>query len=274
MQAPVGPTSVSSTQSHLASTRLADIEQYDGVTGHMVFDPNQKNVAPMYLGTVGNGTITYRVATMEKPPAVGPAPSARRADLPEQIAPYARVGEDGVAYAGPHLADVPPGPVTSWCSGQEAAEYCDRLRYRTRSEPSSARIDWDLVAVDSDQNWGARLQPNSRTSFDEHALAMIALDRNSAHLAEQLALKALVPVIALSADRALTATNVPWIFRMPGEATPASALRLLRLAASNRAGRIRSVCGMSLPQEVRWTESRSFLRRAQGRIEEPIYGVG
>ena len=45
---------------------LANIEQYDGVTGHMVFDPNQKNVAPMYLGTVHDGAITYRVATMEK----------------------------------------------------------------------------------------------------------------------------------------------------------------------------------------------------------------
>jgi hypothetical protein len=40
---------------------LANIEEYDGVTGHMVFDPNQKNVAPMYLGTVHNGAITYRV---------------------------------------------------------------------------------------------------------------------------------------------------------------------------------------------------------------------
>ena len=48
---------------------LADIEEYDGVTGHMVFDPNQKNVAPMYLGTVHNGAIAYRLATMEKQPA-------------------------------------------------------------------------------------------------------------------------------------------------------------------------------------------------------------
>ena len=57
---------------------LANIEEYDGVTGHMVFDPNQKNVAPMYLGTVHNGAITYRVATMEKPPAVGQTPLARQ----------------------------------------------------------------------------------------------------------------------------------------------------------------------------------------------------
>ena len=46
----------------------------------MVFDPNQKNVAPMYLGTVHNGAITYRVATMEKPPAVGQTPLSRRQD--------------------------------------------------------------------------------------------------------------------------------------------------------------------------------------------------
>ena len=39
---------------------LADIAEYDGVTGHMIFDPNQKNVAHMYLGTVHNGAIIYR----------------------------------------------------------------------------------------------------------------------------------------------------------------------------------------------------------------------
>jgi hypothetical protein len=49
-------------------------------------------------------------------------------------------------------------------------------------------------------------------------------------MAEQLALKALVPVIAVSGDRSLTATNVPWIFRMPPQATPAAALQLLRSA--------------------------------------------
>jgi phosphoribosylcarboxyaminoimidazole (NCAIR) mutase len=89
---------------------------------------------------------------------------------------------------------------------------------------------WDLVVVDSDQNWGAASTQLVHALFDEHALAIIALDRNAAHLAEQLALKALVPVIAVSGDRSLTATNVPWIFRMPAEATPTSALRLLRAA--------------------------------------------
>jgi ABC-type branched-subunit amino acid transport system substrate-binding protein len=205
---------------------LADIEQYDGVTGHMIFDPNQKNVAPMYLGTVHNGTISYRVATMDKQPAVAPS---SRSDSPAQSAPYARVGEDGVPYAGPHLADVPPGPVHVVLFGPQAARVAQSSEAQAALRATSAQ-PWDVVAVDSVQNWGAAATQLVRALFDEHALAIIALDRNAAHLSEQLALKALVPVIAVSGDRSLTATNVPWIFRMPADATPASALRLLRAA--------------------------------------------
>jgi branched-chain amino acid transport system substrate-binding protein len=207
---------------------LADIEQYDGVTGHMVFDPNQKNVAPMYLGTVHDGTITYRVATMDKTSAAGLAPSSPE-NSPGPPAPYARVGEDGVAYAGPHLVDVPPGTVHIVLFGPQAARVAQSAETKAALTPASP-LPWDLVAVDSDQNWGAASTQLVHALFDEHALAIVALDRNAAHLAEQLALKALVPVIALSGDRSLTATNVPWIFRLPAETTPASALRLLRAA--------------------------------------------
>jgi ABC-type branched-subunit amino acid transport system substrate-binding protein len=205
---------------------LAGIEQYDGVTGHMVFDPNQKNVAPMYLGTVHNGTVTYRVATMEKASAAEQAPSSP-GNLSGQPTPYARVGEDGVAYAGPRLPDVPPGSVHVVLFGPQAANVAQSAEAKAALTPASAQ-PWELVAVDSDQNWGAASTQMVHALFDEHALAIVALDRNAAHLAEQLALKALVPVIALSGDRSLTATNVPWIFRMPAETTAASALRLLR----------------------------------------------
>ena len=71
--------------------------------------------------------------------------------------------------------------------------------------------------------------------WDQHALAIVALDRNAAHLSEQLALKAFVPVLALSDDQSLTSTNVPWIFRLPGTTTPARALDLIE-AAFHRAG--------------------------------------
>jgi hypothetical protein len=69
--------------------------------------------------------------------------------------------------------------------------------------------------------------------MDQHSLAIVALDRDASHLAEQLALKSFVPVVALSGDKALTSTNVPWIFRLPAETTPAAAIRLLETAAAH-----------------------------------------
>jgi branched-chain amino acid transport system substrate-binding protein len=210
---------------------LANIEQYDGVTGHMVFDPNQKNVAPMYLGTVHNGAVTYRVATMEKTPQPPLAPGAQAASASPQV-PYARVGEDGVDYAGPHRPDVPSGPARVILFGPKAAQVAQSAEMQAELAAGAAKGQlWTLLPVASDQNWGAASTALVHALMDEHALAIVALDRDAAHLAEQLALKSFVPVVALSGDKTLTSTNVPWIFRLPAETTPASALRLLETAA-------------------------------------------
>ena len=208
---------------------LADIEQYDGVTGHMVFDPNQKNVAPMYLGTVHNGAISYRVATMEKE-----QPPAQAEALPQSDqVPYARVGEDGVDYAGPRRQNVPAGPVRVVLFGPQAAKVAQSAEMKAQlaaAEPKGRQ--WELLPVASDQNWGAASTQLVHALMDDHALAIVALDRDAAHLSEQLALKAFVPVVALSGDKTLTSTNVPWIFRLPAGTAPAAALRLVEAAAA------------------------------------------
>ncbi|MFP5234491.1 MAG: ABC transporter substrate-binding protein [Acidobacteriota bacterium] len=201
---------------------LDQVYKYDGVTGPMVFDPNNKNVSPMYLGTVHNGTITYRVATMDKEPT----PAKEAANQTKAPTPYARVGAEGVAYEGPKVGDVPPGPMRVVVFGPhavQAAQSKDVLAVL-----SEAR--WKLLPVESDQNWGKASTELVHALVDEHALAIVALDRNAAHLAEQLSLKAFVPVIALASDRSLTSTNIPWIFRMPASMGAASAMRVLRLA--------------------------------------------
>ena len=237
---------------------LANIDTYDGVTGRMIFDPNLKNVAPLYLGTVHNGAITYRVALMVKQPvsqtpAVGqtaltrpeakagaidvpqPAPDAQAPPAAPQ-APYARVGEGGVEYNGPHRADVPAGPVNVVLFGPRAVEVARSPEVQAELEFGAAKgRPWKLLPVESDQNWGAASTALVQALMDEHALAIVALDRNAAPLAEQLALKSFVPVIALSADKSLTTNNVPWIFRLEPDTTPATALRML-LAAVCRSG--------------------------------------
>jgi len=216
---------------------LADIEQYDGVTGHMVFDPNQKNVAPLFLGTVHNGAISYRTATMEKEPAPAP-PQAESMPAPPPVSPtpYARVGEDGVTYNGPQIANLSPGPLQIVLFGPHATDIAHSPQLlQELAESSSPAQSWSLLPVDSHQNWGAASTQLVHALMDHRALVIIALDRDSSHLAEQLALKTFVPVLALSSDQSLTSNNVPWIFRLPPATTPAQAFSILQ-AAETRSG--------------------------------------
>ena len=221
---------------------LANVEEYDGVTGQMLFDPNLKNTAPLYLGTVHDGKITYRVAVMEKTPPAEQAPaspqnppSAQSAPAAMQ-APYARVGEDGVDYAGPHQKNLPAGPVSIVIFGPKAAAVVATPELQAEIASSAIKgRELKLMPVESDQNWGAASTALAKALMDDHALAILALDRNSSHLAEQMALKSFVPVVALAADKTLTSTNIPWIFRLQPDTTPATALRML-VAAECRSG--------------------------------------
>jgi branched-chain amino acid transport system substrate-binding protein len=236
---------------------LDQVYAYDGVTGHMVFDPLNKNVSPMHLGTVRDGRITYRVARMDVPAeevdaSGSPASShisQNQGDIghPEAAMPYARVGEDGVDFAGPHQADVPAGAVKIVFFGPNAADAVQSEAVRA----ALGQQHWIALPVASDQNWGAATTQLVHALEDQHALAIVALDRDAAHLAEQMALKAFVPVVALANDRALTSTNVPWIFRLPAGTDPAQAIRLLVAAAcisGNNSERLRGVLasGMEL----------------------------
>ena len=149
-------------------------------------------------------------------------------------APYARVGEDGVAYAGPSRPDVPNGPIRIVLFGPraDAVATSPEVKAQMAGGASEAR-SWEIVPIASDQNWGAASTQLVHALWGQHALAIIALDRNAAHLAEQLALKAFVPVIALSDDKMLTSTNVPWIFRLPSGTSPEVALHLIREAVAH-----------------------------------------
>jgi branched-chain amino acid transport system substrate-binding protein len=195
---------------------LTGTENYKGVTGDMVFDPNSKNIAPLFLGHVHNGTIEYRRITMEKP--------------------YARVGENGVQYAGPKGPDEIATDLRIGVFGPHADELVrspETVRILNSLNTTGKHLS--LIAIPSDTAWGKASADLVKAVYQEHVLAVIALDRPSSHLAEQIAVKSFVPVVAISSDRALTSTNIPWIFRLP-EGTPLEqALRSLS-AAIDQAG--------------------------------------
>jgi ABC-type branched-subunit amino acid transport system substrate-binding protein len=219
---------------------LTGLERYKGVTGDMMFDPNCKNIVPMYLATVHGGKIAYLRYPMQKE--------------------YARVGENGVEYNGPAVADAPRGPLRIALFGPGA----------DKTAPQLARVletykgRYELMPVASDVPWGKASTELVKLLYQDGAIGMISTDRNASHLAEQLAIKAFVPLVAISADKSLTSINIPWIFRLPADTPVEDALRSLLDAAEkagpNR-GRLREVLasGTTLAGRVRF-DSRGEVR--------------
>jgi ABC-type branched-subunit amino acid transport system substrate-binding protein len=185
---------------------LYGLQSYKGVTGEMVFDPNAKNVAPMYLGKLHDGHWTYRRYTMEKP--------------------YATVGEAGVAYNGPAPAESAGAHRKIGLFGPGAEALAGSL----------SRAGYEVVGISSEASWGKASNALVKLVYDPDSIGVVATDRASAHLAEQIAVKALIPVVAISSDRALTSANIPWIFRLDIGAAPADAVRCLRVAAERAGG--------------------------------------
>jgi ABC-type branched-subunit amino acid transport system substrate-binding protein len=185
---------------------LYSLESYKGVTGEMIFDPNAKNIAPMYLGKLHDGLWTYRRYTMQ--------------------APYATVGAAGVEYNG-------PAPSSS------AGERRKIVLFGPGAEAAAASLSrpgYEVVGISSEAAWGKASNELVKLVYDPDAIGIVATDRASAHLAEQIAVKALIPVVAISADRALTSANVPWIFRLDASTAPADAVECLSEAAARAGG--------------------------------------
>lgn len=210
---------------------LTGLTSFKGVTSDMIFDPNCKNIAPMYLGHVHNGRIEYRRITMEKP--------------------YAQVGENGVQYTGPITPDENATDLRIGVFGPHADEVVrspQMLQLLTALNAGGKNVS--LIAIPSETSWGKASSDLVKAVYQDHVLALIALDRNSSHLAEQVAVKSFVPVIALSSDRALTSTNIPWIFRLPAQTQISDVVNCL-LGAIHEAGpnrdRIRGVLASGKP---------------------------
>jgi ABC-type branched-subunit amino acid transport system substrate-binding protein len=185
---------------------LYALEHYKGVTGEMIFDPNAKNIAPLYLGKVRNGRWAYRRYTMQKP--------------------YATVSAAGVEYNGP------PSFMTAG-SARKIAMFGPDAAVKA---PGLSRSGYQVIGISSEASWGKASTKLVKLIYDPDVVGIVATDRASAHLAAQLAVKSLMPVVATSADRTLTSANVPWIFRMnPGD-SPEDAIRCLIDAATHGSG--------------------------------------
>jgi branched-chain amino acid transport system substrate-binding protein len=185
---------------------LTAVQDYNGVTGQMIFDTNCKNVAPMYLASVVKGKIEYRRTSMEKP--------------------YANVNASPIEYSGPAIADA-AGPAKIIVFGSHASEVVETPEVKALIQKQHG-ANITLLPISSDGSWGKSSTQLVEAIYKEHAVGIVALDRNSSHLAEQLALRAFIPVIAISDDKTLTSINIPWIFRMPAESQAIMAIEMFK----------------------------------------------
>ena len=150
--------------------------------------------------------------------------------------PYARVGENGVSYTGPPTSTENSTNLTIGVFGPNAeAAIRSPEMFRLVASLNSGPKHYSLIAIPSQTSWGKASSDLVKAVYQDHVLALIALDRPSSHLAEQIAVKAFVPVVAISSDRTLTSTNIPWIFRLP-EGTPLTSALGCLSAAIDQAG--------------------------------------
>jgi len=181
---------------------LTGIQNYEGVTGKMVFDPNCKNISALFLASVHNGAISYRRITMDKP--------------------YAQVGESGVSYSGPAVPDIasPAWKIAVFGPRADQAVNSPEITQLLSNLDRSGH-HYSLIAIPTESSWGKASTALVQAVDRDQALGIIALDRDSSHLAEQIGVKLFVPVLGISSDKMLTSANVPWIFRLP-EGSPLS----------------------------------------------------
>ncbi len=89
-------------------------------------------------------------------------------------------------------------------------------------------LPFRLVPAWAEDPWGAGSKEVIRLVYEEQVWALIgSVDGDSTHVAEQIATKARVPLIApISSDSTLTYIRIPWIFRLPPSGVDQSELLL------------------------------------------------
>ena len=88
-----------------------------------------------------------------------------------------------------------------------------------------------MVTVGERSELGRGFHSTRARAYGRTCAGILALDRDAAHLSEQLALKAFVPVVALSRIRRSLRPMFRGSFDLPATTTPAAALHLIETAA-------------------------------------------
>lgn len=145
----------------------------------------------------------------------------------EQI-PYKRILDDPRVFNGSTGSEVDPASLNSIAIGLFAplnqSDPAARHLFqgvKLAIEQANAGggyqgVEFSLVRRWAGSPWGAGSKEVIRLVYQDRVWAIISYKDGSGHIAQQIAAKAYVPVIApLSSTSSLTHAGVPWIFRLP-----------------------------------------------------------
>jgi ABC-type branched-subunit amino acid transport system substrate-binding protein len=202
-------------------------EPWKGVTGDIVFSSVLDDMDEVYLAKREKGAWKYYsrqdlglpVGRPEEDRSSTPAPFFDAMQRPAEYAGPAHdidlpaeVEEVRIGYFGPHdAADPEAGDV--WQAAQLAIE------------EANAAGGWHgkpfrLVPAWSKEPWKSGAAGLARLVYDDQVRAIVGgIDGPTTHLAEQVAVKALVPLLnPFSTDKTINRANVPWVFSCaPGD---------------------------------------------------------
>lgn len=218
---------------------------WPGLTGDIVFSAALDNMREVYLAKCENGKWNYysrddlgiprgqlrpsgdrgeqiRERQQEPSPPKKPAAPQVHHDGRKTPLSYAGPGRDTpdptglpevrIGYFGPSDPSHPLGG-DMWTAAQLAVEEANR-QGGYRGKP------FRLIAGWSDNPWTAGANHVTRMVFVDKVWAVVGgIDGPTTHLAEQVAAKALVPIVSpVSTDRTANSAFVPWMFScLPGD---------------------------------------------------------
>jgi ABC-type branched-subunit amino acid transport system substrate-binding protein len=204
---------------------LAAIKSWHGVTGHKVFDNVLSNRSPAVLALVDEGRWTFRTT-------IGAAPASGQPVNKDML-------DDPLSFTGVDTAELgaesPPEIRIGLFAPAGETDPVGRsmLRGATVAVDRENRVGGidgvrlRLVRRWDPDPWRGGAREVVRLVFEDRVVALIGgPDGVSTHVAQQVATKALLPLISpVSSDPSLTHTRVPWIFRLPpDDATQARVL--------------------------------------------------
>lgn len=189
----------------LIRDELAALKRYDGVTGTHEYDAVFTNRGPATLAVLESGRWVFRAGSDQ------PAdPSSGVLDTPVEFAgwrgatlPSTGVREVRIGLFAPDTGDASMGA---------------RLAIELRNAGGGLRgTPLRLVERWSDDPWRGGAREMVRLVYEDSVWAVLgSVTGDATHVAEQVATKARVPLLApVSADPTLTYIRIPWIFRLP-----------------------------------------------------------